>query len=82
MLILIQKWRDILIDFIVDLFSSNGFTNIIVVIDRLIKMRHMILIELINAILVAEYFVKYVFKLHGLPNLIISNYGSQFVLNF
>ena len=58
----------------VDLPSSNGFTNIIVVVDRLIKMQYIIPIDLINAILVAEYFVKYIFKLHRLPNLIISNY--------
>jgi hypothetical protein len=80
--ILIQKWRDILINFIVDLSSSNGFMNIIVVVDRLMKMRHMISIELINTILVAECFVKYIFKLHRLPNLIISDYGSQFILDF
>jgi hypothetical protein len=66
----------------VDLPSSNGFTNIIVVVDRLIKMRHIIPIKSINAILVAEYFIKYVFKLHGLLNLIISDYGSQFVSDF
>jgi hypothetical protein len=71
-----QKWRDILIDFIINLPSSNGFTNIIVVVNRLIKMRHIIPIELINAILVAKYFVKHVFKLHRLPNLIISDCGS------
>ena len=71
-----QRWRDILINFIVDLPSSNGFTNIIVVVDRLIKMRYMIPMELIDAILVAECFIKYVFKLHRLPNLIISNCGS------
>jgi phage gp36-like protein len=71
-----QKWRDILIDFIVDLPSSNGFINIIVVVDRLMKMRYMIPIKLINAILIAECFVKYVFKLHRLPNLIISDYRS------
>jgi hypothetical protein len=71
-----QRWRDILINFIVDLFNSNGFINIIVVVDRLIKMWYMISIDLINAVLVAEYFVKYVFKLHRLPNLIISNYRS------
>jgi hypothetical protein len=77
-----QRWRDILIDFIVDLLSSNGFTNIIVVVDRLIKMRYMIPIKSINAILVVKYFVKYIFKLYRLPNLIISDYGSQFVLDF
>jgi hypothetical protein len=80
--ILIQKWRDILINFIVNLPSSNGFMNIIVVVDRLMKMRHMISMESINAISVAECFVKYVFKLHRLPNLIISDYGSQFILDF
>jgi hypothetical protein len=40
------------------------------------KMQYMISIELINAILVAECFVKHIFKLYGLPNLIISNYRS------
>jgi phosphoglycerate dehydrogenase-like enzyme len=63
-----QKWHDISIDFIVDLPSSNGFTNIMV--------------KSINAISVAEYFVKYVFKLHRLLNLIISDCKSQFVLDF
>jgi hypothetical protein len=71
-----QRWRDILFNFIVDLPSSNGFTNIIVVVDRLIKMRYMIFIKSINAILVAKCFVKYVFKLHRLPNLIIFDYRS------
>jgi phage gp36-like protein len=71
-----QRWHDISINFIVDLPSSNGFTNIIVVIDCLTKMRYIIPIESINAILVAECFVKYVFKLYGLPNSIISDCGS------
>jgi hypothetical protein len=77
-----QRWRDILINFIVDLPSSNGFTNIIVVVDRLMKMRYIIPIESIDAISVAEYFVKHIFKLHRLPNLIISDYRSQFVSDF
>ena len=53
----IQRWRDILIDFIVDLLSSNRFMNIIVVVNCLIKMQYIILIESINAILVAKCFV-------------------------
>ena len=60
----------------VDLPNSNGFMNIIVVVNCLIKMRYMIPIELINTILVAECFVKYVFKLYKLLNLIISNCGN------
>ena len=66
----------------VDLPNSNKFTNIMVVVDRLTKIRYMIPIKSINAILVAECFVKYVFKLHGLPNSIISDCGSQFISDF
>jgi len=77
-----QKWRNILINFIVDLPSSNGFINIIVVVNRLIKMWYIIPIDLINIILVAKCFIKHVFKLYRLPNLIISNHRSQFVLDF
>ena len=77
-----QRWRNISINFIVDLPSSNGFINIVVVINRLIKMRHIVYIDLINTVLVAKYFIRYVFKLHRLPNLIISDYRSQFILDF
>ena len=71
-----QKQRDILIDFIVDLPNSNRFINIIVVVDRFTKMWYIIFIKLINTISVAKCFVKYIFKLYRLSNLIISNYGS------
>jgi len=77
-----QRWRDILINFIVNLPSSNRFTNIIVVVNHLIKMQYIIPMDLINIILVAKCFIKHVFKLYGLPNIIISNYGSQFILDF
>ena len=77
-----QRWRNILIDFVVDLPSSNRFINIMVVVNCFMKMQYIVSINLINAVLVAECFVRYIFKLHRLPNLIISNYGSQFVLDF
>ena len=77
-----QRWRDISINFIVDLPSSNRFTNIIVVVDCLIKIQYIIPIDLINTISVAIYFIKYIFKLYRLSNLIISNHRSQFILNF
>ena len=60
----------------VDLPSSNGFMNIMVIVNCFIKMQYMVPIDLINTVSVAEYFVRYVFKLHRFPNLIISNYGS------
>ena len=39
--------------------------NIIVVINRLIKIQHMVSIDLINTILAAKYFIRYIFKLRG-----------------
>ena len=77
-----QRWRNILINFVVDLPNSNRFTNIIVVVNHFIKMRYIVPIDLINTVSVAKYFVRYIFKLHKLPNLIISNYKSQFILDF
>ena len=71
-----QRWRNILINFIVDLPSSNRFINIIVVVNCFIKIQYIIPIDLINAISVAKYFIKYIFKLYRLPNLIISDYKS------
>jgi hypothetical protein len=45
-------------------------------------MRYIVPIDLINAVSVAECFIKYIFKLHRLPNSIVSDYRSQFVLDF
>ena len=59
-----------------DLLSSNRFINIVVLVNRLIKIRYIVFIDLTNTILVAEYFIKYIFKLYRLPNLIISYQGS------
>jgi hypothetical protein len=50
--------------------------NIIVVVDNFMKMRYMVFIDLINAVLIVECFIKYIFKLYRLPNLIIFNYKS------
>ena len=61
---------------------SNGYTNIMVVIDRLTKMRHLIPLKTLDTIEVAEAFVRHVFKLHGLPSTIISDRGSQFISLF
>ena len=45
-------------------------------------MQYIIPIDSINTILVTKCFIKYVFKLYRLPNLIISNRRSQFILDF
>ena len=76
-------WRHILMDFITGLLWSNGFNAILVIVCRLIKMRHFIpcwdtcMVEQL-----AELYVRYIFRLHRLPRTIISDRGSQFIAKF
>jgi transposase InsO family protein len=77
-----RRWKDILMDFVVELPESNGCTNILVVVDRLSKMRHFIECPDITAPTVSRLFLRHIWKLHGLPNSIISDRGSTFVSTF
>lgn len=66
-------------DFIMPLPKSEGFTGILVVVDRLTKMAHFIPISKdITAMETVDTLMKNVYKLHGLPDKIISDRGSQF----
>ena len=56
--------------------------NIIVVIDRLSKIRYLIACPNILAPAVTRLFLDYIWKLHRLPKMIVSNRGRQFVLVF
>ena len=56
--------------------------NIIVVIDQLFKIKYLIACPNILILAVAQLFLNYVWKLYGLPEIIISNKGSQFVFIF
>jgi hypothetical protein len=77
-----RRWQDISVDFIVDLPISKGCRNIMVVVCRLSKMIHAIACDEITAPRVAELFLHYIWKLHGLPRTIISDRGSQFISAF
>ena len=58
-------------------------TTIMVVVDRLTKMAHFIPLRCLpTAEITADAFISYVFKLHGFPESIISDRGSQFTSDF
>lgn len=76
-------WTDLSMDFVTGLPESNGYNAILVVVDRLTKMRHLIpTTEECDAPTPADLFVDYVWKLHGLPESIVSDRGTQFTLDF
>jgi hypothetical protein len=78
-----RAWRDVSVDFITHLPASRGYDAIMVVVDRLTKMRHFIACKgTCDSEEAARLFTKYVWKLHGLPTTIVSDRGPQFVSGF
>ncbi|GJV16200.1 retrotransposable element Tf2 [Tanacetum coccineum] len=70
-------------DFIMGLPKSQGKTIIFVVVDRLSKYAHfMALSHPYTASSVAQVFLDFVYKLHGLPSSIISDRVVVFLSNF
>ncbi|KAH9457475.1 hypothetical protein Pst134EA_033061 [Puccinia striiformis f. sp. tritici] len=75
-----RPWSMIGMDMITKLPLSGGFDSILVVIDLLSKMTHFIACkEASSSMVLAGLFRKNVFRLHGLPDKIVSDRGSTFV---
>lgn len=70
-------------DFIEQLPPSNGFTDILVIVDRLTKQSIFIPTHnTINAPELVKLFVAHVFSKHGVPSHVTSDRGSEFVSRF
>ncbi|KAG1139241.1 hypothetical protein G6F37_009552 [Rhizopus arrhizus] len=78
-----MPWTSISMDFIVGLPQSGECNTIWVVVDRLTKMAHFIPCKgNITAKGLVFMFIKHIFRLHGLPEDIVSDRGSLFTSNF
>ena len=76
-----KPWVHISVDFITKLLLVQGYNSILVVVDRLTKIVYFILTtEKISAEGLARLFRDNVWKLHGLPESIISDRGPQFMI--
>jgi len=74
-----KPWSHISADFVMKLLLAQGYDSILVVVDRLIKMAHFIpTTEKTTAGGLAILFRDSVWKLHSLPESIISDRGLQF----
>lgn len=81
------RWRHIALDFIVELpisedWSGKTYKSVLVVVDRLTKQVHILPCDDLTARNTAYLFYKEIFRLHGLPDTIISDRGSQFTSEF
>jgi len=77
-----KPWTHITVDFITKLPLAQGYDAILVVCDRLTKMVHFVpMIEKTLAEGLARLFRNHIWKLHRLPESIISDRGAQFAAN-
>jgi transposase InsO family protein len=78
-----RPWQDIAMDFVTGLPWSEGCDAIWVVIDRLTKGRHLVpCLSTVDAKDLADLFLQHVFRLHGIPESIVSDRGPQFAAAF
>ena len=74
-----RPWQHISVDFITKLPVSKGHDSILVVCNRFLKMSHFVaMIEKTMAEGLVRLFRDNVWKLHGLPESVISDRGLQF----
>uniref|UniRef100_A0A674MFK3 Gypsy retrotransposon integrase-like protein 1 n=1 Tax=Takifugu rubripes TaxID=31033 RepID=A0A674MFK3_TAKRU len=74
-----RPWSHIAVDFITGLPPSQGHEVVLTVVDRFSKSAHFIpLPKLPSAAETGELLVQHVFRLHGLPTDIVSDWGPQF----
>ena len=78
-----QRWEEVSMDFIIGLPKSEGNNVIMVVVDRLTKYAHFCaLSHPFSANTVATTFINTVQKLHGSPNIIVSDRDPIFTGKF
>jgi transposase InsO family protein len=78
-----RPWQHICMDFVGPLPSSAGYTSIMVVVDRFSKMAHFLpTVNTAAAPDTARLFISGVYRLHGLPESIVSDRDRQFVSSF
>jgi hypothetical protein len=78
------KWEDISMDFIVGLpKTARGCDSIWVIVDRLTKAAHFLPVKTRDPVITyAKLYIDRILRLHGVPNTIIFDRGTQFVSKF
>jgi len=79
--ILEKPWTHLIVDFIMKLLLVAGKDAILVVCNRLFKMTHFVATtEETSAEGLARLFRDNMWKLHGLPESVVTNRGPQFIV--
>jgi hypothetical protein len=69
-----RQWHTIGLDYLTHLTESNGFNSALIVVDHLTRMAHFLpCTEIVNAEETATLFLQGVYRLHGLPRVLVSD---------
>ncbi len=78
-----RPWSHISLDFVTGLLPFQGNTAVLTVVDRFSKATHFIpLPKLPSARETAVAVIDHVFRIHGLPTDVVSDWGPQFISKF
>jgi hypothetical protein len=78
-----RPWHTIGLDYLTNLHVSNGFDNVLIVVDHLTRIAHfMPCIESVTAKETASLFLQRVYRLHGLPHVLVSDRDPKVVNGF
>ena len=79
----IRRWSSVSLDLITGLPPANGYDALLIVVDRLSKMSHYIPTSTdVNSKGIVRLYFDHIFHLHGIPNSVISDRGTQFISKF
>ena len=78
-----RPWHAIGLDYFTHLHESNGFNSVLIVVDNLTGMAHFLpCTETISAEETAILFLQGVYRLHGLPRVLVNDRDPKFVSGF
>ncbi|KAI0993482.1 hypothetical protein K3495_g14702 [Podosphaera aphanis] len=82
-----ERWRHVALDFIVDLppspdWNNQDYNSMLVIVDRMTKHVHIVPCNDLSSRNTAYLFYKECFRLHGLPDSIVSDRETQFTAEF
>jgi hypothetical protein len=79
----LRPWQKIGLDYLTHLPKSNGFNSVLIVVDHLTRMAHFLpYTETVTAEETATLFLQGVYRIHGLPRVLVSDRDPIFVSDF
>jgi transposase InsO family protein len=78
-----RPWHTVGLGYLTHLPKGNGFNNVVIVVDHLTRMAHFLpCTKTVTAEETATLFLQGVYRLHGLPRVLVSDRDPKFVSGF